>query len=165
MKDGQRLRAEHGRAEVLLAPSVFLLLDENSALQMNQGDLHHARLTLGKGSALIEIVLKLKGNRIRGQLAESRADIEKEGVYRFEAGLHALRVYKGEAVVARGTSKITVKGGKMADLGNDLASADFDRKIADSLHRWAAQRSLELFMRNEETRRQGHWVCLGAGWL
>jgi hypothetical protein len=163
MKDGQHLRTANGRAEVLLAPKVTLWLDRNSSFQMDQTALKNTKLTLEQGSALIEIVQRVKGNRIEVQVGTSFAAMDKMGVYRFDSA--TLRVYGGEAIVTRGNSKAVVKRGKAMNLQNNPAPADFDAKADDPLHDWAAQRSFDLFMRNETTREQMNWTYLGAGWL
>jgi hypothetical protein len=165
MENGQCLRTEGGRVEMLLTPYATLWLDEYSSLRMDYNELNDTRVKLEKGSALIEILQKAKKNRIRVQIAESVAEIEKEGVYRFDAGLHVLRVYKGRASALMGNSKNVLKNGRMTDFSDNSESARFDRKTADPLHQWAANRSLELFMRNNETRKQTHWKYLGADFL
>jgi hypothetical protein len=146
-------------------PQYILWLDENSSLRMDQNALNETRLTLERGFVLIEMVQEVEVNRIRVQVAESFADIEKEGVCGFDASLPTLRVYKGRAVVERGMSKAIITGGKMVNLHRDLAPGKFDGKIADGLHEWAGQRSLELFLGNEETRKRRNWRCWGGGWL
>ncbi len=65
MENGQDLRTEKGRAELLLSPNTYLRLDENSSLRLERNQLEDTQLALGQGSALFEVVQEFKGNRVR----------------------------------------------------------------------------------------------------
>jgi hypothetical protein len=166
MGEGQKLHTVQGRVELLLNPSGYLRMAEDGLLRMEHNLLTDIQLALEQGSALIEIVQEIKGSRIRVRLPESLVEISKAGLYRLDAGCGELRVYSGVASAACGSRKITVKKDRMVRLG-DLASkpAKFNANAADSLHRWAAQRSFELFIANSSTRKQTHWTPIALGWL
>jgi hypothetical protein len=165
MENGQSLRTEQGRVELLLAPSVFLRLDDNSLLLMEQVRLNDTRLALEKGSAFIEVIKKTKANKIHVRVSRSLIEIKRMGVYRFDSGPAELRVYGGEALVATGKRKTVLDRGKMVHLGEDTASVNFDRKAFDSLHEWAARRSFDLFLASQESRKQMNWTHLAMGWF
>ncbi len=54
IKEGSTLRTEHGRAEVLLTPGVFLRIDQNTALRMISTSLSDTRAELLNGSAILD---------------------------------------------------------------------------------------------------------------
>jgi hypothetical protein len=86
LKDGQTLRTEMGRAELLLSPNVYLRVGENSTLRMERDLLDDTRLTLDSGSALIEVVQATKGNLIHVRCGASLIEIARTGLYRLDAG-------------------------------------------------------------------------------
>jgi flagellar biosynthesis GTPase FlhF len=120
---------------------------------------------LDQGSALIEVVQKTKGNRITIRFSASVVEIQKNGLYRFDAGAWEIRVYGGEALVSAGGKKIAIKNGKMMRVSDDFSSASFNVNAADSLHQWAAERSFHLFVSNPKLREQSNWVPISLGWL
>jgi hypothetical protein len=165
MENGQNLSTKKGRAELLLSSYVHLRLGENSSLRMQDNQLADTRLVLEPGSALIEIVQEVKGNRVRVLAATSIVEIEKAGLYRIDSSPGMLRVYGGEAVAMRGDTKILIKSGKMAHLSGDLASEKYDMDAADPLHQWAAGRSFSLFAVTSDSRKQTHWTPVSMGWV
>lgn len=165
IENGQSLRTEQGRAELLLSPYAYLRLGENGLLRMEQNKLEDTQLTLVQGAALIEIVRQIKGNRVRICFPTSVVEIKKAGLYRLDASSDELRVYGGAAQVANGNRKSTFGMGRMVRLNGDLSSNKFDVGDVDSLHKWAARRSFDLFMVSPKTRTQSHWKLMSLGWL
>jgi hypothetical protein len=132
---------------------------------MEENALSDTRLTLEKGSALIEVVQRIKGNTVKIRVQGDIAVIEKEGLYRVDADDSELRVYGGTALVMSQGKKATVKKGQIIRLNQNLKAAGFDAGPPDMLHRWSAQRSFELFMQNAGISSQKHWVPISLGWL
>jgi hypothetical protein len=132
---------------------------------MQENQLSDTRLALEQGSALIEVVQEIKGNRISVLVSKSVVEVEKAGLYRLDSGSGELRVYGGEAMVVKGDRKKAIKSGRMVYLSGDLASEKFDMDVADSLHQWAAQRSFSLFAVTPDTRKQTHWTPVSLGWV
>ena len=187
MRSGEALSTGRGRAELLLAPGVFLRLPENSQVRMDDTQLSDTRITLEQGDALIEVVQLADGSRIQVGLGETTAELTRPGVYRFGTAqngaqnaatlntapnttlnttLKTLRVYGGEALVRSGSKTAAVKRGMAVDLDTNLNLDKFDRTRGDALHLWAARRSFELFMSDPEIRqRQTHWESFGTGYV
>jgi len=165
MENGQSLRTEQGRVELSLAPSIFLRLDDNSLLFMEQVRLNDTRLALERGSALIEVVKKAKANKIHVRVSQSLIELKRMGVYRFDSGPSEFRVFGGAALVTTGRRKTVLTRGEMVRLGEDAAPVNFDRKAFDSLHEWAGRRSFDLFLASEESRKQMNWTHLAMGWF
>ncbi len=165
LENGQNLRTAWGRVELLLNPGVFLWLGGRSSLRMEDTWLKDTQVALDAGTALIEVVDRIKDNRICVRLSDSLTELKREGLYRFEARSGKILVYNGEAIVDHGSKKTKLKRGKMVIPGDGLEPIKFDNKIADSLHEWAAQRSFELFNATRYSRSQKHWIPSIMGWV
>lgn len=165
MENGQFLTTKQGYAEMLLSPGAYLRLGEDSCLRMDDTQLGRTRITLEQGSALIEVVQEIEGNRMTFAIATSVVGIERAGLYRLYALPGELRVYRGEAVVVKQGKTTLAKSGRVVRFARDLAVRKFDTDTADSLHTWAARRSFDLFIITPETRKQTHWAPVSAGWL
>jgi hypothetical protein len=165
MQNGQSLSTKQGRAELLLTPNIYLRLGENGSLRVERNEFNDTQLALEQGSALIEAVEVIKGNRIRLSLSTTVVEINKKGLYRIDAGSSELRVYGGEAVVICANRKANIKSGGMTRLDGNPNSSKFDANVADSMHQWAGKRSFDLFIASTSTRRQSHWQPDASGWL
>jgi hypothetical protein len=62
--EGSRLDTNDGRAEILLAPEVFLWLGRNSAIRMQRNSLEDTRVELLEGSAIVQSKQLLPGNAV-----------------------------------------------------------------------------------------------------
>lgn len=97
LSDGQLLRTGVGRVEVLLAPGVFLRLDQHGALRMADTRLDNVQLHLLEGPALVEVVEVTKGGRIEIEIGPTRTEFKGMGLFRFRADPGELRVFGGRA--------------------------------------------------------------------
>jgi hypothetical protein len=148
MKEGDILRTEEGRAEVLLTPGVVLRVAENTAFRLTGSRLEDIRLELQKGSVLIEAGEVNKYDSIVISLGEAKIDVQKRGVFRIDADPAMLRVYDGEALVTLAGQSLTVKGGRETSLTGVVASEKFNKETGDAFHRWAGRRSGYLALAN-----------------
>jgi len=165
MENGQILRTGRGFAELLLGTNVYLRLGTHSLLRMYQNRLIDTQLALDQGSAMVEVVEKAKESQIRIAFGAGLVEIKKKGLYRLDAGNREIRVYGGEARVAKRDRKEKIKKGKMACLEDGLKTSKFDADAIDPLHQWAALRSFVLFVDNPVTRTQPHWTHISLGWV
>jgi hypothetical protein len=168
MNNESLLRTEQGRAEVLLAPGVFLRLGESSGVRMISNKLTDTRLELLGGSALIECAELRKETPILVVFRDAKIWLRNDGLYRLNSDPPELRVYDGEAGVEQGRQPLTVKKGRVLALDGTLALAKFDTKLGDSLHRWARRRAEYLAMANVSSARsiwQGRQPWRTGGWL
>lgn len=165
MEDGQRLITSQGAAEVLLNPGTYLRIWAHGSMQMQKNDLLETRVAIEKGSVLVEVLGKIKGDPIRVGVSSGMIEIRDAGLYRIEAELREVRVYNGKLVAAIGNKRAKATKGKMIRMTADPVLAGFDPDSADPFHKWAAQRSFILFIATAETRRQGHWFPVSLGWL
>lgn len=156
MKDGQTLRTEEGRAEVLLTPGAFLRLGESGAVRLLSGRLSSVKLELLEGGALIDVVELLEDNSVIVRLAGAEVELEKAGLYRFDAEPPRVRVFSGQAEVRAAGQAQTLKSGRELRLeGAQWAVRKFNAdKETDSLYRWSKRRSGYIAMANVSAARQ-----------
>lgn len=166
LKDGQVLATGvDARAEVLLAPGVFLRLFERGSLRMADTRLDHTAVDLLKGTSLVEVVETAKGSRIQIRFGPTVTEFKGMGVFRFDADTGVLRVWGGEAEVQTGSQIIKAGQGKLVHLADGLATGKFDSKQQDEWQQWAARMSFDLYVTSAEARRhRTHWEMTATGW-
>jgi hypothetical protein len=141
MKDGDVLRTEAGRAEVLLSPGVFLRVPENSAVRMLNNALEDTRLELLAGSALLEIGELAKEQNLWLKIGATTLDFPKRGLFRVDFDPARVRAYDGSLVAITGEQPVTIKEGRQAMLAGVITPEKFNKELGDEFHRWAARRS------------------------
>lgn len=166
LRNGDELRTGDGRAEILLGPSVFLRLDTQSILRMVDDRLEEAQVELEKGTALVEVVDRVRSGRVEIAQGGTRTDLKSWGLYRFGAEPAELQVLGGEALVASGERTMAVGRGRAVQLNGTLSALKFSPLKADGLQEWAARRSFDLFVSSPEARAQRtDWEFTATGWL
>ena len=140
----QELVTTEGRAEVLLTPGVFLRLAENTTASMADNRLSDTRVRLMNGSVLLECAELLEGNAVTLLYKDYAFTVRKAGLYRLDSETGTIRVFEGEMLVAGGGQTLTLKKGKMAQLGGVLVASKFDQKQNDAFYRWASRRAEPL---------------------
>jgi hypothetical protein len=154
MKEGSELRVEDGRAEVLLNPGVFLRVGEKSTMRMVSNNLTDTRIEFVSGAAIIGPGRRLnaKENWASGVsivYQETIVHLRKNGIYRFDGEPGQLRVYAGEASVARGEATQIAGAGETIALANPGGVQEFDVTAMDSLGRWSKRRAAYISMAHE----------------
>ncbi len=148
MKENSELRTEDGRAEVLLAPGVYLRIGENSAVKLASDRLTDTRLELLSGTAIVECSELLKEDAITLTYKDAQISLVKNGLYRLDSEPAQLRVYDGEAHVQQSGQTQDVRRGKQLPLNGVSVAEKFDTKTGDALYRWARRRGEYLAMAN-----------------
>jgi len=171
---GQSLSTDNGRAEILLTPGIFLRLDAHSAVQMVTPGLADTSMTLQKGRALVDAAGLLPANNVRIGESGASVQIQKAGLYEFDADHSVLRVFDGKAVVQVGGRSIEVTSAHQLILNaaGKLKAEKFDRQqFADDFYRWASLRSSYEAEANVDAARRyaggsGYSSAMwyGAGW-
>jgi hypothetical protein len=167
----QVLQTQNGRVEMLLTPGVYVRLDNNSAVKMISPSLTDTRVELTQGKAMIEAAQLEKENHIEVLDSGFSTQLEKPGIYEFNAIQPEVSVYEGEALVENGSNH-PVKAGKgheviLSEAGN-LKAQKFDRNETDSLYAWSKLRSQYQAEANMSTAQivvaenPAWWY--GAGW-
>ena len=159
-----------GYVEVLLTPGAFLRIGHNSEVVMHSLGLADTRVEVVRGSAMIEAADLVKGATLSVTMNGATAQIEKRGLYDFDANQHTVKVLDGKAKVLVASQVKTVdKGHQMLLVDNPtLKSQDFDKKIAqaDPLYVWSNARSEQEAQANVQVAStlnvNGGWY--GPGW-
>jgi hypothetical protein len=145
LRQGEELRTEDGRAEVLLTPGAFLRVSDHSSVRMLSNHLSNTRVEVLTGSVMVECDELLKDNAVSLVYQGDSVQLEKHGLYRLDTAPAEFRVYDGEAVIQSASGETRLKTGKRADLGGVLVAQRFDRQLSiDDFYQWSSQRSSNL---------------------
>jgi hypothetical protein len=167
---GQVLETGNGKAEMLLTPGVFLRLGDQSAVRMVSPSLTDIRVELVRGKAMIEADLLQKENRLGVRDNGATVQIDKKGIYEFNAAHPGVAVYDGKAIAQIDDRTVEVGKGKELALqpSDTLKPQKFDRKETDELYAWSKLRSEYLAEANASSAQTvvvnnpGWWA--GTGW-
>jgi len=159
-----------GYAEVLLTPGAFLRIGNNSEIRLISSGLIDTKVALVHGSAMVEAADVVKGSLIEVSTSNATTQIERKGLYSFDANQQSVRVLDGKARVIAGPTSTTLKKGDQVLLTSDnpLKKRDFDVKRAqtDQLYVWSKVRSQDEAQANvsaaSEIASNGGWY--GPGW-
>jgi hypothetical protein len=141
LEPNQILSTDHGKAEILLTPGVFLRVGDSSAVRMISAELTNTQVELLQGEALVEAEGLLPGNHISILDHASNTVLEKNGLYDFKSAPAQVQVYDGKASVSMDDQNVTLKKGKETLLAGKLHVQKFDRKAEDPLYAWSSLRS------------------------
>src|SRR4029077_7280663 len=99
LKDGSDLLTQDGRVELLLTPSAYLRVGQNSGVRLISGDLSGTQVELLSGSAILDSGNALAGAPITLSVRRWAIGVEEPSRLRIDADPPQLRVYKGKAAV------------------------------------------------------------------
>ncbi len=167
--ENQVLETRRGRAEMLLTPGVFLRVGDDSAVRFTSASLSDTRIELVRGEAMVEVAQLYKENNLGVLMDGSQTTLQKQGLYNFDAGRAQVRVFDGQALVAKNDQQVELKKGHEALLaGPTLQAVKFDRDAAhDSLYAWSKLRSqyeAEASLQAARTVVVGGPGWYGPGW-
>jgi hypothetical protein len=176
LEEGQSLTSQHGKAEILLTPGVFVRLGDDSTLQMISSSLTNTQVQLDRGHAIVEVDQIYPQNDLRVIADGQTIQLLKTGLYDFDLnGQPMLRVFDGKATVALSDNRqIEVKGDHELSLAAPAGSAKiktqkFDKKdyAQDDLYRWSSLRSAYVAEANVNAAAiyaNSGWGPWGPGW-
>jgi hypothetical protein len=143
MHDGETLETTgESVAELLLLPNVFLRLDQNSAIRMEDTTVAGTRVTIQQGSVFYEAGKLDKDSHLLTNLQDCIIEFDGVGIFQVDAREGRLLVYNGKAIVTRRTRTVHANAGRAVALIGDLTISRFDTKQLRTLLSWAAQRTL-----------------------
>lgn len=165
----QTIQTQDGYVEVLLTPGAFLRIGHNSEVVPRSLGLANVQLQVVHGSAMIEAADLVKGTVMQVRMDDSTTQIDKRGLYEFEANQQLVRVLDGKASVLKADRVKTIgKGDQIALTDPKLKSHGFDKEVAeaDPLYVWSRVRGEAEAQANEQVARNveiyGGWY--GPGW-
>jgi hypothetical protein len=141
IKNNQVLKAEEGRAEVLLSPGVFLRVAENSSIRMLSNRLADTRVEVLSGRAMVECADVMKENLVTLQVGGDSVRLLKNGLYEFFGNPAGVRVFQGEAAVESPNGQVTIHKGHEATLTAVIDEHKFNTASTDDLYNWSSRRS------------------------
>lgn len=167
---GQTLTTANGKVEVLLTPGVFARVGGQSSIEMISPELTRTEFSVEKGETMVEVAELHPENNLLVNESGATIQVQKTGLYDFDAEHSQFRVFDGEAVVRAGDERVKVKGSHELNLNVTLLKArKFDRGSyeADDLYRWSSLRSAYVAEANVDAAPSylgwGGWY--GGGWI
>jgi len=166
---GQSITTLDGKAEILLTPGVFLRLGPNSSARMIAAGLDDVQLQMEQGHAMIEVDQIYPENHLRVLQGGFSIDLQKRGLYDFDAAENKVRVFDGEALATNSSHRVELKGGHEVSLvaTGEVKAHGFDRKAYEGdLYNWSSLRSSYLAEANITQARTyaGGVGFYGPGW-
>ncbi len=149
LKNGTTLHTGKGRAELLLTPSVYLRLDENTTLRMVSNSLTDTRLEITDGSAILDNLNATPSRAVVLTYHDSAVHFPKAGIYRVDCELGELQVYSGEAEVTHEKTSSTIDSSHLYYFALDLSTSKFGDGAMDEFYDWARNRSDVIAEQNQ----------------
>lgn len=159
-----------GYVEVLLTPGTFLRVGHNSRVLFHSLGLADIQLEVVRGSAMIEAADLVKGARVQVHMDGATTQIEKRGLYDFDASQRVVKVLDGKAKVVQATQAKSIGKGHEINLTDNpaLKSQDFDKKVAQAepLYVWSNVRSQQEAQANLQLANtlMANGGAYGPGW-
>jgi hypothetical protein len=170
LQPGQSLQTAQGYAEVLLTPGAFLRVGPNSEFRMTSVGLADTRISLTRGTALVEADQLIEGAHLEVTMGTTSADILKKGLYGFSADPQDAKVFDGKLdVIGQSNSREIGKGDQiLLANGDNLKKTGFDEKQAkaDPLYVWSEARSRDEAAQNKLVAQNPYgYAPVGGGWF
>jgi hypothetical protein len=144
VQPNQAIDTQAGFVEVLLTPGAFLRIGQNSEVVMQSVGLANIQIQVVRGSAMIEAADLVKDAVLQVNMNGAVTQVEKHGLYQFDANQQLVRVLDGKARIVEGDRVKNVDKGDQIELTNaNLKTHGFDKQIAeaDPLYVWSKTRS------------------------
>lgn len=170
VQPGQTLVTGNGFAEILLTPGAFLRLGHNSEIRLIAAGLAETKAQLDRGDAIVEVDQFIKGTNLAVVMNGATAQLDKKGLYDFDAGQQAVRVLDGKATVieAAGSKSVGKDDQLLLASATPLKKTSFDSNTvkAQPLYVWSEARSQDESQANvavaQNVAAYGGWY--GPGW-
>jgi hypothetical protein len=121
LQEGSDLLTQSGRAELLLTPSAYLRIGQNTAVRMVSNRLTDTKVEVLYGSAMLDSTEALENTGITLIFKERQVRIKKPGKYRIDSDPPQFRVFQGTAEIA---SSINGSGAPVVLLADQIAQLD-----------------------------------------
>lgn len=165
----QAIATTDGYVEVLLTPGAFLRIGHDSEARFISTGLAGVNVELTQGSAMVEVADIVKGTTLHFAVNGTPVQIEKKGLYAFNASEGSIRVLDGRADIQQSERTVTLKkGDELATASGNGRKHDFDLKAEEKqpLYVWSRVRSQDEAQANLHTANLivagGSWY--GPGW-
>ncbi len=165
----QPIETQAGYVEVLLTPGAFLRIGPGSEVVMQSLGLANVQVQVVHGSAMVEVADLVKGTLMQVNMNGATTQVEKRGLYEFDANQQLVRVLDGKAKILDASRVKTIDKGDQVVLTNaNLKSHSFDKQVAqaDPLYIWSSARSQAEAQANVAVARnvEVYGGFYGPGW-
>jgi hypothetical protein len=119
LKEGQRLRTERGRVELMLIPDVLVRLDGAAEIEMVSARLTGAHIRLVSGSCTVEVRRIFESGAAEVRMPGAEVRFGRNGLYRLRHGgqeASAIEVFRGKARVSAGQRNYVLKPNRVLQL-------------------------------------------------
>jgi hypothetical protein len=169
IRESHALTTLNGKVEILLTPGVFLRMGPNSSATLVAASLTNTQVQMDQGHAIIEVDQIFPENHLQVVQGGFTIEMQKKGLYDFDAADHLVRVLDGEAAATNGAHRIELKSGHELNsiATGEIKAHGFDKKSAEGdLYNWSRLRSSYLAEANVSEARAyaGGAGFYGAGW-
>lgn len=144
LADGSDLLTQNGRAELLLTPSAYLRIGQNSAIRMISNKLTDTKVELLYGSAMLDSTEALDNCGITMIFKDRQIKIVKPGKYRIDSEPPQVRVLQGTAELDGAGAPVTLLADQMAPLDGASVVKRFTEGSDDLLDIWSDERHIMI---------------------
>lgn len=165
LEPNQVMDTGNGNAEMLLTPGIYLRLGHQSEVKMIAPGLADTQVQVTHGSAMVEVDELFKENNVSVLMDNTTTQIEKTGLYEFDADQPSVKVLDGKAKIREGDQNLNLSKGHMALLAESqpLVRQKYnkDQVEEDPLYRWSKLRSEYSTEANVD---EGNALLDAGGW-
>jgi hypothetical protein len=119
--EGQTLRTEEGRAEILLGPGSILRVANFSEIRLLSDDVSQVKVEVLEGSVIVAVSQLSRNCTVEVKYADATFRIRDRGLYRFDilpAVERWLRVFRGQGFLVSPELEQRLRAGQMAFVAN-----------------------------------------------
>lgn len=166
---GETLATGNGYVELLLTPGTFLRVGHNSEVQLPEAGLAGAQVELERGSAMLEVDQLISGTNLSVGMSGTTAQVEKQGLYGFDAANQVIQTFDGKLRVAQNGKTVELGKHDQLQLASDKAlkrrSFNEDTAKLEPLYVWSKARSADEAQASLRSSQNAEsYIGAGPGW-
>ena len=130
LQEGQQLRAERGRVELMLVPDVLVRLDAGAEIEMLSARLTSAHIRLVSGSCTVEVRRIFESGAAEVLLAGATVRFDKNGLYRLTNDRNpgpTIEVFRGRASISTRQGRHVLKPHRAMQLAEDSEQPQIEK--------------------------------------
>ncbi len=169
LKPGQALDTGEGFVEVLLTPGAFLRVGHNSEVRIVSAGLANTEVELVRGQSMLEVDQMIKNTNLAVLMNGATTQVEKNGLYNFDAAQQAVMVLDGKAKVdsPAGSKTLNKHDEVLLASQHPLKTRGVNEKAvqADPLYVWSKARSEDEAQASAKAASYADsYAAAGPGW-
>ncbi len=155
--EGQTLRTEEGRAEILLGPGSILRVAPFSEVRLLSDDVSQATVEVLDGSVIVAVSRLSRDCGVEVSYGDATFRIRDRGLYRLDispAVERSLRVFRGQGFLVATGEEQRLRAGQVSVVANGSSQITrFDPSERDDLDEWNEKRSAAIATLNKLGKR------------